>query len=547
MIKLLRPVSLVALVLASLVLPGCVYYNTFYHAKAAAREAEILRDARPPDTEPTVREIELLDRAIEKSGRVLRLHPDSSWADDALLMLGTSLYHKGQYESAEERLTEFLTRYPNSELRAQAEYALAGARLRTGNPVSAEELLGDVAHADPATDISDDALVLMGEALRARGKREAAAEVYLELLQRFPRSDRRAEARFLAAENYLDMGRTAEAVEQYAAVVSESGSRELLFRARLRLAEAYLQTSDPGAALVVLRDLEGRAMGDDELDQVLLLVGRAQTLAGEFDSAISTYEGIAASRERTEAAAEAHYRIGLIHRDDLHDLAAALASFETAKSQAPRSETAALATSARDDLEELGKYLAIIEKHQAGGEAPAAEGAGAASTEAASAEHEVEPSVADTTAGPTPEERASRGDSAREAFRAAHASADTSAAEPDTEVALARFRVAELYLFHLDDPETALRYYDEVLTLNANSPQAPKAALAKAWLLENRLGDADAAIRAYEFVAGAFPGTEYAAAANSALGTDAGASEDEAAGDENVEPVAPDTSGVGGQ
>lgn len=126
------------LVLALSFFSGCVYYNTFYHARSSAREAALLREERSPDEAPGPREKELLDRVVEKCGRVLQLHPDSDWADDALLLLGTTHYHQGRYESAERRLTEFVSRYPDSGLRPEAEYMLAKVLIARGNPVSAE-------------------------------------------------------------------------------------------------------------------------------------------------------------------------------------------------------------------------------------------------------------------------------------------------------------------------------------------------------------------------------------------------------------------------
>ena len=191
----------VVAVLALFCAAGCVYYNTFYNAKAAAREAELLRDARAPDSGPTPREAALLERVVEKSERVLRLHPDSGWADDALLLMGTALYHQGKLESASDRLTEFLARYPDSELVPEARYVLGAVLLEDGNPVSAEEMLDQLAHADPPHPLSDDALSLIGDARKARGRHEEAAQSYLQALERFPNGDRRARIRFAAATN----------------------------------------------------------------------------------------------------------------------------------------------------------------------------------------------------------------------------------------------------------------------------------------------------------------------------------------------------------
>ncbi|MEA3408895.1 MAG: tetratricopeptide repeat protein, partial [Candidatus Eisenbacteria bacterium] len=201
-----RYLTAVLLVAALSLLAGCVYYNTFYNAEAAAREAELLRDARTPDVPPGPAERELLERVTEKCGRVLKLHPDSSWADDALLLLGTTHYHQGRYESAEERLTDFLRLYPDSELLPEVEYMLASVLIERGNPVSAETYLEGLAAASPPHPLSADALALIGRARHDRGKYDEATEAYEQALERFPESDRRAEIRFLSAENYEAIG-----------------------------------------------------------------------------------------------------------------------------------------------------------------------------------------------------------------------------------------------------------------------------------------------------------------------------------------------------
>ncbi len=475
-------ISLLA-VLALVATSGCVYYNTFYHAKAAAREAELLREARPPDSNPSVREIDLLERVVEKSGRVLRLHADSEWADDALLLLGTSLYHQGKFESAEDRLTKFLSLYPDSELVPHARYALGAVMLESGNPVSAEEMLGKLAYAEPPHRLSDDALALIGDALRARGRHESAAEAYLDALQRFPDADRRARIRFTAAENYIDMNRPEEAVIHYAAVAGERGARQFLFEARMRLAEAYLSLLDTDAALAVLRDLEARATLDDDLDRVLLLTGRAYEMMGDAERAISIYEGIAASRGRSPAAAEAHYRIGLIHRDRYRDLEAAALSFETARGQAPRSDAAKLAKAAFADVGRLRECLATVDAYEA------------TRTDTTAAR----PASDDTT-------------SVAEATQSTEAApADSAASCPAA--AAARLRAAELYLFRFDDPDLALVHYESVIELHPESEAAPKAALGVAWILENIMDDAAGAAEAYLRVIERFPDTRYAAAA----------------------------------
>lgn len=539
-----RTTNAIVLMLAAATLSGCVYYNTFYHARAAAREAELLREDRAPDARPSTRETELLERVVEKCGRVLQLHSNSQWADDALLLLGTAHYHQGRYESAEARLNEFIAQYPDSDLRPEAEYVLASVLLARGNPVSAETLLEPVAFADPPEEFSDEALALVGRAKHARKRYDEAAETYLYALDRFPGSGNRAELRYLTAQSHEEAGDLDEAARHYALVPGERGARKLAFESRMRLAEVDLKRDRPDEALTVLDELARRTDDRDELDRVLLLTGSALEATGDYETAVSTYEGISASHKRSEASAQALYRTGLIQRDVYEQLDAATASFRSAKDEAPRSDVATLATDSVRDIEKLKQFLAVIAEHESSaedaeddGEPSPARGAEADSADvepatgaapfdgAASDSSAVQPersigeARADTVHTETVEpDSAGIDDLESGPTDIASAAPDTAEAEaPVDEVAKARFRIAELYLFRFDDPERARGYYTSVVEDHPDSELAPKAALALAWMLESRLEDTDGAREAYRSIAATYAGSEFAAAAAAAL------------------------------
>lgn len=573
-------VTLIAL-LALAAVSGCVYYNTFYHATEAAREAELMRQARPPGTDPSPAEAELLDRVVEKCGRVIRLHPDSDWADDALVLMGEALYRQKKYDSAEERFTEFVTHYPESELRPKAEYYLAAVLIAKGNAVAAEEILSEVAYADPPSELSDDALFLIGDARRKRKRYAEAAEIYRELLDRFPRSDRRAEVRYVAADNFIDMGRLEEAASELSAVANEKSTRELAFEARLKRAGVLVDLGKTDEALSVLEELERRATSREDIDRILLARGRTYEAIGDFEGAMGVYDQLASEHERSDAAAEALYRIGLIYRDRMRDFDEAIASFREAKEQAPRSDTAALAASAISDIEELREYLAVIEEHEREGEPesstatgdagrtredslgvtplepparaaepPGGDRAGVSVRDSASASPRAgapeASSVADSTISTAaeivaPAEEPDESWSPWPPPAGPMPAVTASPVEPqvvfeeDSEEAIARFRVAELYLFKLGSPSEALPYYESVIEEHPKSSLAPRAAYAVAWIAENRTGDLAAAEDAYRRVVERFPGTGQAEEAAKALarlesggsdvGDDAGATE----------------------
>ncbi|MBN2565448.1 MAG: tetratricopeptide repeat protein [Candidatus Eisenbacteria bacterium] len=529
--------------LIALGLTGCVYYNTFYHARAAAREAELLRETRTPGDPPGSTEMELLDRVAEKCTRVLDLHPDSSWADDALLLLGKTRYYQGRFESAEEHLTLFLSRYPNSELRPEAEFLLASVLIDDGNPESAESILEGLADASSRRDLADDALMLIGQARSMRKKYDEAAEAFTDALARFPKSDRRAEIRFLAAENYEDMGDFDAAARQYQMVTDEHGSRTLAFEARIRLARVDIESGRAEQALEVLGELERRTEETDELDRVLLLRGRALESLGRFDDAVSNYEDISASHQRSEASAESRYRIGLILRDQNELLQEATESFKKAREEAPRSEVAAAATAAARDTEVLMGYLATIRQYESAPpqdsldvseQAPVGEGprnpaspdtaetvetrTSTVRPDTAATDQAWTSTVSQDTAAVVTDTIGLPQGTLPAAEETAAAPADSVAEqEPESKIAVARFRAAELYMFRFNDPERAVQYYQDVAEQHPDSRLAPKATLAVAWIYDRKLANPSQALISYEAILHDYPGTEFAEAARESL------------------------------
>jgi TolA-binding protein len=523
-----------------------VYYNTFYHARLAFREAERLREARAPDSDPGAAELELFERAAEKSARVYELHADSKWADDALLLLGTSLHYLSKHESSQERLSEFLDRYPDSELRYQAEYTLAAVLLAKRDPVAAEGVLEGIAFADPPNELSDDAMMLMGQARHARKRYDEAADMYARALERFPSGDRRDEIEFLAAENYVVKGEPALAVRHYEAAAAGE-ARQVAFEASMRLVNLHIELGDNAAAFAILEALEQETPDDEPIDRVLLLKGQAFEAAGDLDQAIATYEEVATARKRTKAASEAYFRIGVIHRDDLGEVDEAVRFFKKSRDQAPRGEDARQADTALRDIRKLREYQEVISAWKRGrASAMADTGSGGAGARGGAPEGadtlavvwEADRRGEETEVGVSPLPSLSADDGAPDAATEALPDAGGVGPSPDlgpplppepgseegaetdegeAEVASARFRLAELYLFAFDDSDGALDHYRVVVEEHPDTKFAQKAAFAIAWVLDHRVGDAEGAADAYRSVVADFPGTEFSVAAEEAL------------------------------
>ncbi|ADE16295.1 PEP-CTERM system TPR-repeat lipoprotein [Nitrosococcus halophilus Nc 4] len=100
----------------------------------------------------------------------------------AVFYAGLSYYMQGQFKQAEQHLSQFLARFPHSDIAAKA---LAAARLRRGDYTGAESVLESVLNQNP-DDIA--ALDLMGNVVLGQGKPEQSTTYFQKITTQAPDS-----------------------------------------------------------------------------------------------------------------------------------------------------------------------------------------------------------------------------------------------------------------------------------------------------------------------------------------------------------------------
>lgn len=120
------------LLLLLLALPGCAYFNSFYNAQRSFAEAE-----RAAQRGESVNAERAYLAAIEKAAISYRRHPDSRWADDALLLVARSRFAVGQHAAARAALGRVREQTRDPKLRAFAGLYLGAALTALGQPDSA--------------------------------------------------------------------------------------------------------------------------------------------------------------------------------------------------------------------------------------------------------------------------------------------------------------------------------------------------------------------------------------------------------------------------
>ncbi|MFC1545496.1 hypothetical protein ACFL44_02275 [Gemmatimonadota bacterium] len=167
---------------SALLLPGCVYFNTFYFARLHYQDAEAEyvsaeREFRP--ISPMAQDS--YQKSLEQATKVLIEHPDSRWVEEALHLSQKILYRQGELAASIQKGNELLDNFPESNTIPECRLYLAHARLDLGDALVAATEASLAAEALEGDDYYE-AQFVMGRAYREASSIDRAQTILTQLI-----------------------------------------------------------------------------------------------------------------------------------------------------------------------------------------------------------------------------------------------------------------------------------------------------------------------------------------------------------------------------
>lgn len=257
---------------------GCAFFNTYFNARkaynngihslqsrkeqtrnqlAGSDEITIHRFDPDPETIPNDA-LQFFDMAIEKANKVVALHPDSRWVENAILLMGKAHYYRGtqnDYYDAKNRFEVYLAQdSPNKDLsEAKLWYAKTLVKLKLYD--EAEQVLLDLTDAKKHHDYQCPAFLLLGDIQFVNGLFDESFKYYV-------RASGMAYSSTLKKNAYFKAGFTSLQLQQF------------------------------DQALEYFQKLTGMDLDVAERFDVTLMTARAMKLAGQYDQAIRLLDKI---------------------------------------------------------------------------------------------------------------------------------------------------------------------------------------------------------------------------------------------------------------
>ena len=436
---------------------GCVKFNTFYNGSKAFNEAESARK------ESLSRGRELIQSnryqiAVDKSLKVIENHPNSSYYDDALFILGVSYYYLKQYGKSERRLRELMANYPESEYYNDATLYLAKTKLLQRDESDATQIFEDIFQGDYKKSFKSEAALALGQ-YYFELKEYDKAEPYLLAIRDSLGNDvdqRRAQNYIADGQfNQFDFG---AAQGSYLQLLGMDLDDKGKYRALYQSAVCCYRLQRIQDGMDYLNKLINDEIYYDSLSVLRLKLAEGYELDGELLLAEVIYQEVVNESKNNLLVAEANYNLGLIYQFEYDQLTTAKEYYDAA-SKANRSTFAGRDAFQRST--DIGKLEEFTQKVQL----------------------------------------------------------DSNATNIQIDEAAARqFELAELYWFKLDKPDSALVEIRYLINTFPSAYDAPKAMIALAGMeIEHNSDSAksDSLLRAVIFE---YPGSDYLPEAIEALG-----------------------------
>ncbi|MEW5876015.1 MAG: tetratricopeptide repeat protein [Candidatus Zixiibacteriota bacterium] len=334
---------------------GCVYFNTFYHAKKAFGEGEKVRKQAGRQGGIAAGKNNY-ERAIEKANKIVEKHKDSKYYDDALFLIGVSYFRIGNYTKSEAAFRELLATQPDSKHAEESHLFVARCRIEMGDPEAGFRAFTELASTARKESWRAEAHYQRGVYFRDNEKYDSAFSELNLVFTEYKGSERALEARLLGAEVLREMGRYDEAIAMYRGIPQDDKDPLLELGALRGVGETFYESGQPDSGIAVFTSLLDREEFADSLGPIRLSLARGLQDLGDYDAAWRQYQQVAAVLERTTWSAEAFFRMAEIKQFQEEDLVTAKEMYDRSREESVAGPLAKDALTRSANISKLEKF-----------------------------------------------------------------------------------------------------------------------------------------------------------------------------------------------
>ena len=301
------------------------YYNLYYNTKTLFEDAEteILKQRTDIFSNdpliPQGNSKNTLIKVIEKSSKILQFNANSSYVDDALMLLGKSFFYQGNYQKAKRKFEELLaTNIDDDEeiLEAQLWIAKCMFSLREDEDAykMAEQVRSKAVEEDYGQLIKDSYIEEIKYHLR-KDNLPQAINLANEFAEVYDDTETRAEVYFELGKLYTLTGDNDNAILAYEKVFDNSPDFDMEIETTIKYADALREAGQFDKALEAFEEMRKEDKFKESFNEVDFEIGKTLVQLGRYDEAANQFRMVDSTYKNTPFAAASNFELGRLYQN----------------------------------------------------------------------------------------------------------------------------------------------------------------------------------------------------------------------------------------
>ncbi len=294
-----------------LFLLGCAYYNTFFNAKENYKEGLEKQKNLKGDQRVNSQIKKFYTKAIEKSWKLIDVYGDSStYADDALLLIGKSHYNLEEYTKSERVLQQFLLNYRSSPFIPEAKLWLAKCYVAQEKDDEALDILNQVFESKVSKEIAAQAFYIIGDLHYQRENYEECIKNLEKCIEIVSDEEMEGQALFMLGQSFFHQEQYKNAIHQYDKLQKLDVPILQAFDAVMQKVNALVKLEEYEEAKLTLRVMLRDQRFKDQFSLIETKLANIYEMEGEIDFSGELYKDVLEKYPRSDGASLASFYLG---------------------------------------------------------------------------------------------------------------------------------------------------------------------------------------------------------------------------------------------
>ena len=259
------------------------------------------------------------NKAIEKASKVIQYHKSSAFMDRAVLLIGKAYYYLGDYLKAERKFGEFISKLSGSTLIDEALLFHARTELRLGNDDQALVTLNNLIKNSKNKPIIAGAYQSLAEYYINKNNYDASLENYRKSIEFSNDNDFKAQMQFLIA-SVTARDNPSKGAAEFQKVLDYGTSYELEYLTRYNIVKNHILSNKFSGVLKTLDQMKVDYKDEQGyLSEINYLEAKYYDQKKEYKKAVRSYRDVMVNYPKTIASSDASFALGHYYENDKGD------------------------------------------------------------------------------------------------------------------------------------------------------------------------------------------------------------------------------------